>query len=284
MCSKTGTTRGFGRKWHVTSGIDLVPEEDCHRVTFVDWKSFDPNAEQPQIAWLGHACFLIVWKRQQILIDPVFSRFIGVVPRRCPTPCDWRIMHPHGIFLSHAHMDHMDASTLGAFSGSTLYLPEKSERFLGKSLAGQCHALNEHSVIKMGDLYIRPVHAEHGGWRFPWQRGYRALGYVFSDGKVSVYYAGDTAYGNHFKTIGDTFDIDLALLPIGAYAPQWFLQKRHLNPEEAVAACRDLRAARMIPFHFGAYRVSLEPLNEPLPRFARHASGNGLEWFLPVGI
>jgi len=284
MRRKKTTTKKTGEKWHGTAGIDLLPEEDCHRVTFVDWKSFDQNAGQPQVAWLGHACFLIVWKGQRILIDPVFSRFIGIVPRRCPTPRDWRLMHPHCVFLSHAHMDHMDASTLRAFPGSILYLPEKSERLLGKSLSGNCRAVNEDTVINMGDLVIRPVHARHGGWRFPWQRGYRALGYVFSDGKQSVYYAGDSAYGGHFKMIGDAFDIDLALLPVGAYAPQWFLQKRHLNPEEAVAACRDLRASGMIPFHFGAYRVSLEPLNEPLPRFARRAANDGVQWTLPVGI
>ena len=284
MCNEKVTTNQAAAKWHRRAGMSLIPTSERHRIATVDWKLLDLNSEHAQIAWLGHASFLVVWRKLKILIDPVFSKFVGIVPRRCPIPRGWQTLDPDCIFLSHAHLDHMDVATLGSFKDVPIYLPDRSERFLGKSFTGRCHALRENQIIEMGGLRIQTVHAQHGGWRFPWQKGYRALGYLFSDGKQTVYYSGDTAYGEHFRNIGKSTKVDLALLPIGAYSPQWFLQKRHLNPEEAVTACKDLNASRMIPFHFGGYRLSLEPLDEPFPRFVDLAHKENLDWFLPVGI
>ncbi len=250
---------------------------------FVDWRSLD-DSSCPQIVWLGHATFLLVWKNQRILIDPNFSQFIGIIPRRCPLPVRWRELRPDSIFLSHAHMDHLDKRTLTAYSKASLYIPEGSGRFLNRDLRKSHVPLAANFQFNIGEIQVTSVPARHGGWRYPWQKGCQAFGYVFSDGKDTVYYAGDTAYGSHFSDIAKSFHITTALLPIGAYAPRWFLKSRHLNPEEAITAYKDLAATSMIPYHFGAYRLSLEPLDAPFPRFAECASKHSCEWRLPIGI
>jgi L-ascorbate metabolism protein UlaG (beta-lactamase superfamily) len=84
---------------------------------------------------------------------------------------------------------------------------------------------------------------------------------------LRVYHAGDSAYGRFFGQIGSCFPgIDVAMLPIGAYAPRWFMQNVHMDPEEAVQACQDLRARVMVPMHWGTFRLSREPAMEPIER------------------
>ncbi len=284
MNDSVGTRPERLTKWQTRAGFSELPEKAFQRIQTISWKDLDADTSAPAILWLGHASFMIQWKGLRIMLDPVFSRHVGIIPRRWPLPVNWQEMKPDYILLSHAHMDHLDISTLNAYSQANLVIPAGSERFLTKEQRLRSKSASLGQVFKIGEFRISTVPARHGGWRYPWQRGCQALGYVLSDGHKTIFYAGDSAYGEHFSEIGADFDIDIALLPIGAYAPQWFLQKRHLNPEEAVATYKDCNARRMIPFHFGAYRLSLEPLHEPLPRFVRHAATNGCDWFLPVGI
>lgn len=86
-------------------------------------------------------------------------------------------------------------------------------------------------------------------------------------GDLRVYHAGDSAYGPFFAEIGSRFPgIDVAMLPIGAYAPRWFMRNMHMDPEEAVQACQDLGARVMVPMHWGTFWLSREPVLEPIQR------------------
>ena len=78
--------------------------------------------------------------------------------------------------------------------------------------------------------------------------------------------------------------IDIALLPIGAYSPRWFLKTRHMNPPEAIRAFKDLNATQMIPCHFGCFQLSLEKLNAPFPWFTTAAENEEVDWQLPIGF
>jgi L-ascorbate metabolism protein UlaG (beta-lactamase superfamily) len=89
-------------------------------------------------------------------------------------------------------------------------------------------------------------------------------GYVITYQGKSIYFAGDTASGEHFEEIGKRFNIHYALLPIGAYRPEFIMKYNHLNPEEAFEAFKQLQAKTMIPMHYGTFKLTDEPLDEPL--------------------
>tara|TARA_B110000285_G_scaffold77816_1_gene89629 strand:- start:4057 stop:4965 length:909 start_codon:yes stop_codon:yes gene_type:complete len=263
--------------WSRLSDVELELPVESARV-------FEAIGSAPRLSWWGHATVRIDWMGLRVLVDPVASSRIKVAPRRFAQPqlnvdtvCDV-------ILITHAHMDHLDVATLEKLAPARLLLPAGSERFLSDAVLSrhvvQPVALGE--VIKVGGLEMIPVPARHGGWRYPWQRGLFACGYIFrAEGEV-LYVAGDSAMGPHFKEIGQRYAPRTVFLPIGGYAPQWFLQSRHLNPEEALDVAADLGAEFVIPYHFGTYRLSLEAIDEPLLRFASAALAHHQKWFLPV--
>jgi L-ascorbate metabolism protein UlaG (beta-lactamase superfamily) len=130
----------------------------------------------------------------------------------------------------------------------------------------------------VGDAEITCVPAQHFSARTLWDRN-RTLwcGYLVRAGGVTVYFAGDSGYAPHFKAIGARFpSIDVALLPIGAYEPRWFMKPVHMNPDEAVRAHLDLRARRSIGMHFGTFQLTDEAIDEPLRALERARQADGV--------
>lgn len=110
---------------------------------------------------------------------------------------------------------------------------------------------------------LTPAH--HFSARGPFDRN-RALwgGFVVGIAARRIYFAGDTAYAPFFADVRERLGpIDLALLPIGAYEPRWFMRYLHMNPEEAVAACRALGSPPMLPIHWGTFKLTDEAMDEP---------------------
>jgi L-ascorbate metabolism protein UlaG (beta-lactamase superfamily) len=101
-------------------------------------------------------------------------------------------------------------------------------------------------------------------------------GFIIETGGRTIFHCGDTAYFDGFKEIGERFKIDVALLPIGAYDPPSG-REVHMNPEEALQAFLDLKAQRMVPMHYGTFRLSYEPMDEPPQRLREYARKRGLE-------
>jgi L-ascorbate metabolism protein UlaG (beta-lactamase superfamily) len=96
-------------------------------------------------------------------------------------------------------------------------------------------------------------------------------------GGLSIYHSGDTAYFDGFAEIGRRFPrLDAALLPIGAYDPRWFMGKQHMNPTDALDAFRDLGARLVIAMHWGTFKLTDEPLDEPPRLFRDEAAARGL--------
>src|SRR4029077_6869547 len=105
-----------------------------------------------------------------------------------------------------------------------------------------------------GGACLRPTTTRWGVW-------------VVSDGRRKAYFAGDTAYGPCFKAIREVHPgIDVALMPVGAYAPRWYNGSSHVSPEEAFLAVRDVGARTMVPIHWGTFLLSGEPVLEPIER------------------
>jgi L-ascorbate metabolism protein UlaG (beta-lactamase superfamily) len=151
------------------------------------------------------------------------------------------------------------------------------------------HEMDWWESLSVGPVAVEFVPAHH------WSR--RGLtdtcktlwgGWVLSVEGSKIYFAGDTGYGHWFREIGARHpDIDLALLPVGAYEPRWFMRPMHCNPAEAVQACVDLGSPRMATMHWGTFVLSGEPLLDPPARAAEAWSSAGRSpndlWTLAVG-
>ena len=137
-------------------------------------------------------------------------------------------------------------------------------------------------------LPITVTPAQHFSARSMFDRN-RALwgGFLIEVGEYRILHAGDSGYGPHFREIADRLGrIDLALLPIGAYEPRWFMKDIHMNPAEAVQAHLDLAARQSIAMHFGTFQLTPEGIDEPVRELAKALRERGVaaERFRPVEV
>jgi L-ascorbate metabolism protein UlaG (beta-lactamase superfamily) len=118
---------------------------------------------------------------------------------------------------------------------------------------------------------------QHWGKRYPWEpvdRGYNC--YVIEKNNKTVFFGGDTGYGEFFKHIGSKHSIDVALLPISAYNPANLLRPHHMTPADAHRAFQDLKGKICVPIHWGSFRLALEPMSEPPALFMELAKMSGV--------
>lgn len=230
--------------------------------------------EEMGVTFIGHASFLIQIAGKNILIDPVFAKWLVVLRRVRRPGVDISDLPPIDYVLqTHAHMDHLSVRSLRAViertravrgSAPEIIVPEGVEDLVSHLGFRQLHTLRWWQQFTKGNLTIVMTPAQHWGKRYfhDDHRGYG--GYVIKAGPHSVYHSGDTAYFAGFREIA-RLQPKLALLPIGAYNPDLF-RSVHTTPEDALQAFLDIRAERMIPMHYGTFRLSMEPIDEPLPR------------------
>ena len=219
------------------------------------------------ICWLSHASFLIQLGEKRILIDPIFGD-IPFYRRQIPAPYDSTTLGTIDyLLLSHVHYDHFDAPTIRQIATKKPHaiVPLQMSNILQKVAAFKTTELDWYKIYKEGELSITLVPAKHWGRRGIFDRNKSLWGaYIIQHKETTIFFCGDSAAGKHFKEIGERFDIDYALVPIGAYSPKNIMQHNHLNPKEAVEACKQLGAKTMIPMHYGTYKLTDEPLDEPL--------------------
>jgi len=232
-----------------------------------------------RITFVGHATVLIEDGTNRFLTDPVFTSHIAGQKRRCKPGISVSELPPlDAILLSHAHYDHFDLPTLRQLNPETpLILPPRMKgvaAFLGQRRLCE---LRHWEVWESGNLRVTAVPARHLSGRWLVDTPFRpSNGYVIEGLTGAVYFAGDTAWHNPFADIGKRFSVDVALLPVGAYRPRWIMRWSHLSPSEALDAFDTLKARLLIPIHWGTFRLSLEPLDEPIRRLRKLAARNGL--------
>ncbi len=255
-----------------------------------------------RLTWLGHASWLIQIAGVSLLIDPVLGASIsGLVKRnvRAPLTAD-RLPPIAAQLVTHNHYDHMDLPTLRAVGA-----PVVAGIGNGRSLGGHPTVTElgwwDSATIAADGTPLRPAEsspenpaaarglATDGGVTVTfvpsqhWSRralepANRALwgGFVIQGGGLRIYHAGDTAYFDGFQEIGRRFPgLDAALLPIGAYDPAWFMSRQHMNPDEALRAFGDLGARQVIAMHWGTFKLTDEPLDEPPALFRKGARARG---------
>jgi L-ascorbate metabolism protein UlaG (beta-lactamase superfamily) len=246
-----------------------------------------PAGEVISVTFIGHSTFLLRWGGITLLTDPVFAPHAGpwgrTGPRRARGPAYPLDQLPKVdlVLQSHNHYDHLDLGTheaIGRRDGARIVTPLGNGAYLPKRVRGWVDERDWWGVCEpLPGVRVTVVPAQHFSARTPWDRD-RALwgGLVVECGGRTVYFAGDSGYCRHFGEIGERFPtIDLALVPIGAYDPRWFMRPVHMDPEEALKAHLDLRARRSIAMHFGTFQLTDEPIDEPAERLraAMRAAG-----------
>jgi L-ascorbate metabolism protein UlaG (beta-lactamase superfamily) len=238
------------------------------------------------VTFIGHSSFLIQIGGQTVLVDPVFARWLIVLRRlRHPGVRIDDLPPIDAILLSHAHMDHLNRPSLRKVvehnrrltgKAPIAILPWGVESLIQDLGFSRVVALEWWQSTRLGPVDITLTPAKHWGARL-FNDTYRGFGgYVLRAGDQSIYHSGDTAYFPGFAEIGRRLAPEVALLPIGAYSPDNF-RGVHTSPEDALQAFLDLRAATMVPMHFGTFRLSAEPIEEPLPRLLAAARKAGVE-------
>jgi len=249
-----------------------------------------PHVERGQaaITFIGHSTFLIRTASLVAITDPVFTTHAGPFgrlfgPRRVRPPAiALRELPRVGVvLLSHNHYDHLQPSSLRAIgapivtaAGVGRYVPPRGGSHGGIPVT----ELDWWQETRIGDATIAAVPAQHFSARTPWDKN-RSLwcGFVLRADGVSIYFAGDSGYSPQFAAIGARCPgLDVALLPIGAYEPRWFMQPMHMNPDEAVRAHLDVKARLSIGMHFGTFQLTDEGIDEPLRALERARVAHGV--------
>ena len=227
------------------------------------------------VTFVGHATFLIQTRSGNILTDPVFSERAGPLgllgPRRVRPPAISMDSLPgvSTILLSHNHYDHCDMRTLRALArrfDPVVITPLGNARLLRSAGVRRIEELDWWQQATAMSFAVTVTPAHHFSARGPFDRN-RALwgGFVVGIGTRRIYFAGDTAYAPFFADVGKRLGpIDLALLPIGAYEPRWFMRSVHMNPAEAIRAHQELEARVSIAMHFGTFQLTTEGIDEPI--------------------
>jgi L-ascorbate metabolism protein UlaG (beta-lactamase superfamily) len=237
------------------------------------------------ITFIGHSSFLVQAAGQNLLFDPVFSTWLILLRRQRRAGVRVRDLPPIGmVLLSHAHMDHLDRSSLRRVVRATRRRTGRAPvAVVPSDVADVVRRLGFSQVIELewwekyaaGGLSITHTPAKHWGTRWIRDRHRGYGGYLVEGGAQRLYYSGDTAYFAGFHEIGARLQPEVALLPIGAYTPDSY-RAVHTSPEDALRAFEDLGAERMVPMHYGTFWLAEEPLDEPLPRLLASAERLGL--------
>jgi L-ascorbate metabolism protein UlaG (beta-lactamase superfamily) len=244
-----------------------------------------PQIEEDFICWLGHASFLIQLEGKRLLLDPCLTA-PPFFTRYAPLPFPIESIRADYILISHGHYDHLDAKTLKYFSEITLLAPLKMEPLLTK-INPSFHILEanwfqSYPIQEDFEIYFLPAHHWHKRTLFDTNQILWGS-FLIKKGDLSIYFAGDTAYTEHFKLIAKQFgNISIALLPIGAYEPDWLMRDNHMSPTDALKAYKDLHAGMMIPMHFGTFDLSDELLSAPEKVLKENITDENIR-FLSIG-
>lgn len=233
------------------------------------------------VVMLGHATVFIRLAGKQILIDPLLGNvpvpnltFLSSSKRFSAFPIDpKKFVNLDYILVSHSHYDHCDKSSLKLIQKQN----PKAKILTGLRMQLLLQDwMPKHKIQEAGwfqkyntDEQVEIVFVPSCHWS---NRGLNDAnetlwgGFIIKSASKTIYFSGDSGYGNgtHFKKIGELFpNINLAMIGAGAFAPTWFMKYNHQEPADTIKTFQDCKAKRLIPFHFGTFDLSDEPLNEP---------------------
>jgi len=225
-------------------------------------------------AWLGHTTVLLKVDGTTIITDPVFSDRVGIKLglvtlglKRLVKPAMVARQLPKIdlIVLSHAHMDHFDLPSLRALEnrGTHVVTALNTSDLLRVRRYGSVKELRWNERTRAGAVELRAIQVNHWGARMRTDTHRAYNGYAIESGRYRILFAGDTANTRLFREVRGAKPFDLALMPVGAYNP-WIYS--HCTPEQALQMANDAGTEFVMPVHHQTFRLSREPLLEPIER------------------
>ncbi|ASA24183.1 MBL fold metallo-hydrolase [Paenibacillus donghaensis] len=248
------------------------------------------NRLDTTITWVGHSTFLLQYEGLNIITDPIWARRLGFEKRLGEPGLPLAAVPPIDLILiSHSHYDHLHISSIRKLygAGTTLVVPTGLKRKMLRKGFRSCVELEWWQEVTLAGVKLTFVPTQHWTRRTPFDTNTSHWGgYVLEPAQPenhpdagedvqgearhklppNLYFAGDSGYFAGFKEIGSRFSLHVALMPIGAYEPEWFMTSQHVNPEEAVQAFMDVGAELMIPMHYGTFRLADDTAREALDR------------------
>jgi L-ascorbate metabolism protein UlaG (beta-lactamase superfamily) len=234
------------------------------------------QVEDLRVTWVNHATVLIQVGGINILTDPIWAERTSPVswagPKRYINPgIRFEDLPPiDAVLISHNHYDHLDIETLKQLHSAHSFrvLTGLGNRaFLKKHRIGSVSEMNwwQHEQLT-DEIRVTFVPAQHFSGRGIGDRNRTLWGsFVIESSRGTIYFAGDTGWGPHFQQVSDRFGpVRLAILPIGAYQPRWFMSPVHISPEEALEAHRVLGAQYSIGIHYGTFSLADDGQDDPL--------------------
>lgn len=233
----------------------------------MDWAKVKAH-HSLSITFITHAGVLIKDAGSGILVDPVLFGMFW--PIKDFTPLSFKpedVPMVDAVLITHGHYDHLDLKSLKLFHENARFIcPLGYASLLKDNGALRTLELDWLDSVKVKGFEITFLPCNHWTMRNPLVGPNTALwgSYLIktSSGRT-IYVSGDTAYFEGFKEIGQHYNIDLAIMNLGAYEPRWFMKKSHMNPEETVRAFQDLAAKKLLAVHWGTFRLGDEPVFQP---------------------
>lgn len=235
------------------------------------------NRSQKTLTWIGHASFLIQIDGINILTDPHLTKRASPVvfagpSRTTPPGLDINdLPEIDVIVISHNHYDHLDYQTILNITRKQItnqpliLVPLKLKKLVESFGARNVKELGWWDTTNFKNLNIHAVPVQHWSNRSFNTNKTLWCGWVFENKNFKCIFVGDTGYSKDFATIQQRFGhMDLSLIPIGAYAPRWFMKYHHCNVDEAIQIHKDLKSKKSIAMHWGTFQLTDEPMDEPI--------------------
>jgi len=264
-------------RWKLTSRAERSPAFISDVEQSVPPRAVEGSAVRATL--VNHSTVLLQQRGCTILTDPIWSErtsplsWIGPRRRRQPGVSFDHLPPIDAVLISHNHYDHLDLPTLHRLAGrgtSAFVVPARGARLLRSENIGTVHELDWGESLPLPGFTVHCVPAFHFSSRGIFDRNKTLWsGYVIECQERLVYFAGDTGFGEHFAQIRENFGAPrLALLPIGAYEPRWFMAPIHMAPEDAIRAHEILAAKTSIAIHHGTFQLADDGIDTPKKRLS----------------
>lgn len=286
------------RKERKAQGLPHPPEGGYPAFTERWWQKASVAGSDDRVWWLGHASLLLRLQGLYLLTDPVFSRRASPLPFIGPqrkTPVSLNINElPQldAVLISHNHYDHLDGATVRQifrrFPDVHFFVPLGLKSWFATRGIHRVTELDWWQALTWKGVTLTAIPAQHWSMRSFWDRN-RSLwcGWVIEASQLRFWFSGDTGYTADLAEIALRLGpLNAAAIPIGAYAPRWFMGSHHMDPQQAVALWQQIGRPQTIPIHWGVFELADESLDMPPDELLDALSAAG-EWdtgFAPLGI
>lgn len=291
------TLQSTGFKWSTipqffTDGNNKTPKTELPSKKITK-EFFSDKSQQPRITWFGHSAVFIELENQNIFIDPMLGKVAAPHPmlgsdrfnKELPIAID-SLPTIDVVLISHDHYDHLDY-------GSIKKLKDKVSQFyvpLGIKAHLVSWGVDENKVkefdwwdsVTLNGIEYVATPARHFSGRGVTNRNSTLWSsWVLKSENSSIFFSGDSGYGEHFKDIGEKYGpFDFAMMECGQYNEQW--SQIHMNPEETIQAAIDVKSNLTMPIHWGAFKLALHAWDDPIVRASKKANDLNVNLATPI--